>query len=219
MLPLQVSREEVERIRATLPELPDAKRDRFMAQYGLSRYDATLLAAERAVADYYETCVANLQPPALQASDLRLPAAKAVANWMTGELFRLMNETGTDIEGVKVKPDDLVSLIELVDKGKVNQNTAKLVFADMFATGESPATIVERKGLMQISDANALAAIVERVLDENPKQVTEYLGGKEQLGKWLLGQVMRAARGQANPQAATKVLRAALERRRQPGSD
>jgi aspartyl-tRNA(Asn)/glutamyl-tRNA(Gln) amidotransferase subunit B len=219
LLPLQVSREEVERIRATLPELPDAKRDRFMAQYGLSQYDATLLAAERAVADYYETCIANLQPPALRASDLRLPAAKAVANWMTGELFRLMNETGTDIEGVKVKPDDLVSLIELVDKGKVNQNTAKLVFADMFAMGESPAAIIERKGLMQISDANALAAIVERVLDENPKQVAEYLGGKEQLFKWLLGQVMRAARGQANPPATTTVLRAALERRRQPGSD
>ena len=133
---------------------------------------------------------------------------------MTGELFRLMNETGVSIEQVKVKPSDLVALIELVNDGKVNQNTAKLVFADMFATGEPPAAMIERKGLAQVSDADELAAIVERVLDENPKQVSEYLGGKEQLFKWLLGQVMRATQGKANPQVATEVLKAAVEKRR-----
>jgi aspartyl-tRNA(Asn)/glutamyl-tRNA(Gln) amidotransferase subunit B len=208
LLPLEVSREQVERIRATLPELPDAKRDRFMAQYGLSRYDATLLITERAVADYFEACTGSLS------SDLRLSTSKAIVNWMTGELFRLMNESGVDIEQVKIKPGDLVALIEMVGAGKVNQNTAKLVFAEMYATGQSPAAIVERKGLAQVSDANELAAIVERVLDENPKQVSEYLGGKEQLFKWLLGQVMRATRGQANPQVAQEVLKVAVERRR-----
>jgi len=133
---------------------------------------------------------------------------------MSGELFRLMNETGVSIGQVKIEPRDLVALIELVGDGKVNQNTAKLVFGDMFATGEPPAAIIERKGLAQVSDADELAAIVERVLDENPKQVGDYLGGKEQLFKWLLGQVMRATRGKANPQVATEVLEAAVEKRR-----
>jgi aspartyl-tRNA(Asn)/glutamyl-tRNA(Gln) amidotransferase subunit B len=204
--PLEVSRAEVERIRATLPELPDAKRDRFTAQYGLSRYDAALLTADRAIADYFEMCVSNLKS--------QISNFKAVANWMTGELFRLMNETGAAIEQVKVKPADLVALVEMMGRGQVNQNTAKRVFADMFATGEPPASIVERRGFAQISDASALAAIVERVLDENPKQVADYLGGKEQLWKWLLGQVMKATRGQANPQAAQVALQAAVEQRR-----
>jgi len=205
LLPVEISRTEVERIRATLPELPDAKRDRFLAQYGLSRYDANLLTAERLIADYYEACVN-------QPSATRNP--KSIANWMTGELFRLMNETGVSIEQVKIEPRDLVALIELVSDGKVNQNTAKLVFADMFATGEPPAAIIERKGLAQVSDADELAAIVEHVLDENPKQVGDYLGGKEPLFKWLLGQVMRATQGKANPQVATEVLKAAVEKRR-----
>ncbi len=203
--PLEISRDEVERIRATLPELPDAKRDRFLAQYGLSRYDANLLTIERSIADYYEACVN-------QQSAIRNP--KSIANWMTGELFRLMNESGVSIERVKVKPSDLVALIELVSNGKVNQNMAKLVFADMFSTGEPPAVIIGRKGLAQVSDASELAAIVERVLDENPKQTNEYLNGKEQLFKWLLGQVMRTTKGQANPQVAADVLKAAVEKRR-----
>jgi aspartyl-tRNA(Asn)/glutamyl-tRNA(Gln) amidotransferase subunit B len=202
LLPLEISREEVERIRALLPELPDAKCERFVAQYGLSQYDASLLTAERAVADYYEACVRSSN------------AIKSVANWMTGELFRQMNETGVDIEQVKIKPGDLAALVELVGAGKVNQNTAKTVFEEMYATGQPPAAIIERKGLAQVSDASELAAIVERVLDENPKPVGEYLGGKETLFKWLLGQVMRATRGQANPQVAQEVLQSALDRRR-----
>jgi len=204
LLPLEIPRDEVERIRAMLPELPDAKRDRFMAEYGLSRYDATLLTAERPVADYFEACV-KFMP---------LNSAKTVANWITGELFRLMNETGTDIEQVKVKPDDLAALIGLVGAGALNQNTAKVVFEEMFASGQLPAAIIQRRGLAQISDAGELAAIVERVLDENPRPVRDYLGGKEPIFKWLLGQVMRATRGQANPQVAQEILRASLERRK-----
>jgi aspartyl-tRNA(Asn)/glutamyl-tRNA(Gln) amidotransferase subunit B len=207
--PLEISREQVERIRATLPELPDAKLERFMAQYGLSKYDASLLVAERAVADFFEACASRLSGAQPQASSF-----KAIANWMTGELFRLMNQASLDILQVQVKPADLVALVEMVNAGRVNQNTAKLVFEEMFATGEPPAIIVERKGLSQVSDAGELASIVERVLDENPKQVAEYLGGKEQIGKWLLGQVMRATRGQANPQAAQDALRAAVDKRR-----
>ena len=216
--PLEISREQVERIRAALPELPDAKLERFMAQYGLSRYDASLLVAERAVADFFEACASRLSGAQPQASGF-----KAIANWMTGELFRLMNQAdtlapvrsaGVDILQVQVKPADLVALVEMMNAGRVNQNTAKFVFEEMFATGEPPAIIVERKGWAQISDAGELASIVERVLDEHPKQTSEYLGGKAQIGKWLLGQVMRATRGQANPQAAQDALRAAVDKRR-----
>jgi aspartyl-tRNA(Asn)/glutamyl-tRNA(Gln) amidotransferase subunit B len=212
--PLEISREEVERIRATLPELPDARRERFASQYELSPYDAGLLTADRAVADYYEVCVSIFNAPAQRRTGPQISNFKAAANWMTGELFRLMNESGTDIEEVKVSPHDLASLIEMVGEGKINQNTAKLVFAEMYQTGESPEALVERKGLAQVSDASQLAAIVERVLDENPKQVSDYVAGKEQIGKWLLGQVMRATRGQANPQMAQELLRAAVEKRR-----
>jgi aspartyl-tRNA(Asn)/glutamyl-tRNA(Gln) amidotransferase subunit B len=205
--PLEISREQVERIRSTLPELPDAKLERFVAQYSLSRYDATLLTAERSIADYYEACVSHLPSPRSH--------FKAVANWMTGELFRLMNESGTDIEQVKIKPVDLVALVEMAGAGQVNQNTAKGVLGEMFATGQPPGDIVKRKGLAQISDASELAAVVERVLDENSQQVSDYLNGKEQIFRWLLGQVMRATRGQANPQAAQEALGAALAQREQ----
>jgi len=205
LLPLEVAREQVERIRATLPELPDAKRNRFVAEYGLSRNDANLLSSDRAIADYFEACVKSPQAN-----------PKSVANWITGELFRLMNQTGAETEQIQVKPEDLVALIALVAAGTVNQNTAKAVFEEMYATGQSPAAIIERKGLTQISDAGALAAIVERVLDENPKPLGEYLGGKEPIFQWLLGQVMKATRGQASPAVAQEVLRSALDRRRAP---
>jgi aspartyl-tRNA(Asn)/glutamyl-tRNA(Gln) amidotransferase subunit B len=213
LLPLQIAREQVERIQARLPELPDAKRDRFMTQYGLSRYDAHLLVADRTIAEYFESCVSALQP---LAPGLQTAASKTIANWMTGELFRLMNEAGDDMEQVKIKPPDLVALVELVGKGQVSQSTAKAVLKEMYDTGRSPAAIIERKGLMQISDAGMLEAIVERVLDENPDPLREYLGGKESIFKWLLGQVMRATRGQASPTVAHKVLRSALDRRRAP---
>jgi aspartyl-tRNA(Asn)/glutamyl-tRNA(Gln) amidotransferase subunit B len=153
----------VERIRATLPELPDAKLERFMADYGLSRYDSGLLTSERAVADYYEACASNLKP--------QISNFKTVANWMTGELFRLMNESGLDIEQVKVRPTDLAALIEMVDAHQVNLNTAKLVFEEMFATGEPPAAIVQRKGLSQVSDADGWQY---RTCADQNQQVVEY---------------------------------------------
>jgi aspartyl-tRNA(Asn)/glutamyl-tRNA(Gln) amidotransferase subunit B len=165
-----------------------------------------LLVADRAVADYFEACASHAKRETSN--------AQVVAHWMTGELFRLMNDTGTAIERVKVRPGDLVGLIEMVSAGRVNQTTAKLVFAEMFETGQSPEAVVERQGLAQVSDAGALAAIVERVLDENPHQVADYMSGKEQIGRWLLGQVMKATRGQANPQVAQQVLQAAVGRRR-----
>jgi len=197
---LEISREWVEELRAQLPELPDAKHARFVAEYELSDYDAGLLVADREVADYYETVAA--------ASDAD---PKTIANWLTGELFRLMKETGQGIGSAPVSAQELAELIELVDDGAINQGTGKEVLDEMFASGRGARQIVEERGLAQISDAAALESIVAQVLSDNPEQVNKYLDGKTQLLGWLMGQVMRATKGKANPQMARELLQTRLK--------
>jgi aspartyl-tRNA(Asn)/glutamyl-tRNA(Gln) amidotransferase subunit B len=196
--PLVLSQEWVEGTRVRLPELPDARWNRFMEQYRLSRYDAEVLTAERPVADYFESCVRAY------------PNAKTVANWITGELFRLLKAVDAGIETVKIAPEALAELLTLVEKGAINISIAKDVFAGMFETGRSATQIVREKGLAQISDAEELAPIVEQIIAENPGPVAEYLGGKEATLRFLVGQVMRATRGKANPQLVTKLLQEKL---------
>jgi aspartyl-tRNA(Asn)/glutamyl-tRNA(Gln) amidotransferase subunit B len=200
--PLHISREWVREVEARLPELPDAKRARFVARLGLSAQDAGVLVADKAVADFYEAALEAGGDP------------KKVANWITGELFRLMNAAGVEIEEVKITPSALVELIGLVEAGMINQNMAKEVMSEMFASGQGPATIVEARGLAQISDAGALEAIVARVVEANPTEVASYLGGKETLLGWFVGQVMRDTKGKANAQIVGDLLRAQLEARR-----
>jgi aspartyl-tRNA(Asn)/glutamyl-tRNA(Gln) amidotransferase subunit B len=154
--PLVITPEQVEQARAGLPELPAARRARFRAEYGLSLYDAALLTEERAVADFFEQAVAA------QAPEARSP--KAVANWMTGELFRLMNASEQDIGQVRTTPAALAALIALQAAGSINTPTAKAVFAEMFATGQAPETLVIERGLGQLSDDGALRALVDEVL-------------------------------------------------------
>ncbi len=213
--PLEISPEQVRAIRAQLPELPDAKRDRFMREYGLSHYQAMLLTEERAIADYFEACASKWKTSSEK--------CKAVANWITGELFRLMKEEAeVEVEDKvkvevkvedKIKPEHLVELVILVETGVINLNTARLVFEAMYATGRPPRSIVEEKGLAQISDTQALRRIVEQVLADNPKEAADYAAGKEAVLKWLMGQVMKATRGKANPQMAQEILLAALQKR------
>jgi len=202
---LEISREWVEELRAQLPELPDAKRSRFVAEYGLSEYDTDVLVADRAVAEYYETAVAA----ASSAAD-----PKTVANWVTGELFRLMKETGQGIGQIAVSPQALAELIGLVEDGTINTNTGKKVLDEMLASGHGARQIVDERGLAQVSDAAALEQIVAQVLADNPEQVNRYLDGKVQLLGWMIGQVMKATRGKANPQAVRELLTAQLEDRR-----
>lgn len=196
--PLALSREWVEGTRARLPELPDARRSRFVEQYGLSRYDAEVLTADRPVADYFESCVRSY------------PNAKTVANWITGELFRLLKAMDTGIETVKITPEVLAELLTLVEKGAINISIAKDVFAAMFETGRSASQIVKEKGLVQISDAEELLRIVEQVIADNPGPVAEYLAGKEPVLRFLVGQVMKATRGKANPKLVNRLLRERL---------
>lgn len=187
--PLVIEQGWINRVRAELPELPVEKYKRFRQQYHLSEYDAKVLVAEKAVADYFEKSAAT-DPEVVP---------KVLANWITGELFGLLNQAGVSIDSAHVSPEEFAGLISMVTTGEINQNTAKTVLAEMFTTGKSAKEIVSERGLQQISDQDFIADLVDRSLRENPEQVADYLKGKEAISQWLFGQVMRAAKGKANP--------------------
>ena len=184
-------------VREALPELPRAKRQRFMEQYGLPPKVAQVLTQERPVADFFEQTVAavgDAVPP------------KSVANWVTGEMFALWNATGRSAEDSPVGPKALAELLGFVGRGEINQNTAKQVLAEMAQSGQSAQVIIEARGLRQVSDEAQIAQWVEEVLAEFPKEVETYLNGKEGVANFLFGQVMRKARGKANPQVVRQIL-------------
>lgn len=192
--PLNLDEAWIEEVRASLPELPDAKIARYMSDYGLSAYDSQVLTEERAVGEWFDSAVATGGTP------------KALANWMINELFRLMNEAKASIEQIRVTPAALVELITLVEKQTINNNTAKEVLAEMFATGAAAVEIVEVKGVAQISDDVAITAVIQQILNENPEQVERYLAGQTKLRGWFVGQVMRATKGKANPALVNRLL-------------
>ncbi|MGQ9785166.1 MAG: Asp-tRNA(Asn)/Glu-tRNA(Gln) amidotransferase subunit GatB [Anaerolineae bacterium] len=200
---LALERAWIEDVHQELPELPDAKRARFIANYGLSAYDAILLTEDRAVADYFEEVVHSAQPPV---------TAKLVANWIAGELFRMMRETGVSIQEVRIQPGDLARLIALVADNTLNQTAAKQIFSVMWQTGRAPDVLVQELDLGQISDREQLATLVTRVLAENGDAVASFHAGKETALRFLIGQVMRASRGKANPQLVEQLLRAQLSK-------
>ena len=197
--PLVIEKDWIEVIKAGLPELPAEKFHRFQVQYGLSEYAAGVLVAERAVAQFFEETLAAL-PEESPASP------KLAANWITGELFGLLNQAGTPITAARITPEALARLLNMIARNEINQNTAKTVLAEMFTTGRSAHSIVAERGLKQVSDPGAIGELIERVIAENTGQVEEYLAGKETISRWLFGQVMRAARGKANPQVVEQEL-------------
>jgi aspartyl-tRNA(Asn)/glutamyl-tRNA(Gln) amidotransferase subunit B len=188
-------------IAARLPELPDIRADRFVRDLGLDRRDANMLVANRSVADYFEAVVAA-------AADQE---PRGVANWITGELFRLMNAAGVGIEAVRIRPAAFAELLTLVNTGKVNLNTAKRVLEVMFQTGRSAPEVVLELGLAQVSDVDTLNEAVTRVLVRFPDEIAKYRAGKGAVLDWLMGQVMRETRGKANPAVVRELLRKALE--------
>ncbi len=205
--PLELDTAWVESVRANMPELPEARRDRFERDFGLPAYDADLLTASRETADYFEGVVriGSGEPSKL---------AKTVSNWMLGEMARFLNETGASVDDLKFKQRDLVDLIGLVDDGTLSTSMARTVFEKMFNSGRPPRQIAESEGLAQVSDADSLQAIVEEVLAANPGPVSDYLNGKDQAIRFLMGQVMKATRGKANPQVVNETMRYELEARR-----
>ncbi|MDI7247955.1 MAG: Asp-tRNA(Asn)/Glu-tRNA(Gln) amidotransferase subunit GatB [Bacillota bacterium] len=201
LVPLEIDEGWVDEVRATLPELPGARRERFMRQHGLPAYDAAILTESKDVADYFEAAVAAYGGD-----------AKAVSNWVIGELARLMNATGTDIRDARVAPTALAAMLNMIDDGTISGKIAKTVFEEMFATGKTPDQVVAEKGLVQIADESELARIVDEVVAENSRAADEVRAGKDRAIGFLVGQVMRKTRGRANPQAVNRLLQERLSR-------
>jgi aspartyl-tRNA(Asn)/glutamyl-tRNA(Gln) amidotransferase subunit B len=204
--PLEIAPAWIEELRARLPELPLEKQRRLMSEYGIRRAEAELLVGSQATAAYFETAARLAQTQGL--------APQEVANWITGELFRLLNEQGGTLEASKVPPERLVALLRLRQQGTLSATAAKTVLEEMFNTGEPPEPIVERLGLAQVSDTDAIAALVAQIVAANPTQVAQYLSGKTAVMGWFVGQVMKASQGKANPQQAQELVKIYLERQR-----
>jgi aspartyl-tRNA(Asn)/glutamyl-tRNA(Gln) amidotransferase subunit B len=202
--PLTFTEEWVDDVRASLPELPRAKAERFIAAYALRPADAKLLTEEKAVAEYFEAVVRATTGV----------EARTVANWMTGEVFRLLAQEGQAIDSWHVSPDELARLLLLVEDGTINATVAKQVLDEMHASGESAAEIVRSAGLTQISDADALRDTILNVIDSNPVPVQQYLDGKDAVLGFLIGQAMRITRGRANARTVGDLLREELESRK-----
>ena len=197
LLPLELTDAEVEAVRATLPELPDEKKLRFINHYGLPAYDAGVLVAERARADFYEAVARGRD-------------AKLAANWVITELFGALNKTGKDVTESPISADQLGGLIDLITDDTISGRIAKDVFAEMLETGKDAAAIVEEKGLRQVTDTGAIEAIVDQVLAKNADKVAEYRGGKEKLFGFFVGQTMKATQGKANPGVVNRILKSRL---------
>jgi aspartyl-tRNA(Asn)/glutamyl-tRNA(Gln) amidotransferase subunit B len=202
LLPLVVSDEWIDAVRRALPELPDARRTRFVGEYGLPEYDADVLTMRKDVADFYEAAVRHHRNP------------KALSNWVMGDILRIIRERKLDnalvIHDWPVAPERVAAMVELIDSGEISGKIAKAVFEEMVDTGKTPVQIVEEQGLKQISDEGPIVAAVEQVIAANPEKVAEYRGGKDKLFGFFVGQAMKATQGKANPQKLNELLRAKL---------
>jgi aspartyl-tRNA(Asn)/glutamyl-tRNA(Gln) amidotransferase subunit B len=203
--PLVVAREWVERVRAQMPELPDAKQLRFMEQYGLAAHDAEQITLERPLADYYEAVLAAGKPTDVVAR------AKSAANWVLGELRRLLNVEGLEISASRVPPQGLTELLGLLERGTISGKQGKEVLEKAFASGETPGAVVAREGIAQLSDSGELEQVVAEVIAENPKAVEDYKAGKTASAQFLVGQIMKRTKGRAKPDVVNPILLGKLD--------
>jgi aspartyl-tRNA(Asn)/glutamyl-tRNA(Gln) amidotransferase subunit B len=198
LLPLVIDADWIEGIKKSLPELPDQKKKRFMDQFELPSYDADLLTSDRELADYFEDCVRIFQQP------------KTVSNWVMGSLLGMLNATDKTIEKSPVSPNNLAALLELIEAGVISGKIAKTVFDEMAQTGKPARKIVEEKGLVQITDTDAIDDAISKVIADNPAEVEAYKNGKTKLMGFFVGQVMRETRGKANPKLVNEILKKKL---------
>ena len=205
--PLAIGPEWVRRLREGLPELPAARRERFVSDYGIPPADADLLVSSKAGADLLDAVVDESSAT----GKARRKRARSAGNWINGELAALLNAEGAAIEDKRIEPAYLVQLLDMVDTAALSTSMARTVLEEMYNTGRSPREIVDKAGIAQISDADAVQAAVDGAVSENPQPVADYLGGKENALRFLVGQVMKATRGKANPQMASELLRDKLE--------
>lgn len=188
----------IEQLKESLPELPDEKQKRFQTKYGLSEKDAAILVADRVTSEFFETTInADVE-------------AKQAANWILGDFSRLLNESKIEIGQSKVTPETLSGLIKLIKSGIISGKIAKTVFEEMFQSGDTPESIIEAKGLKQVSDEGEITSICQKIVNDNPKQVEEFKGGKQKVMGFFVGQVMKQTKGQANPQVVNKILKELL---------
>jgi len=208
--PLMISRNWVQEIKSNLPELPEARRDRFMADYDLPLYDANLLTSSKEMADYEEDFVKIGEPSNPQA---RAEIAKSASNWLLGEVSRITNANNIDIPEFRkrVSPEQLVRLSVLESEAVINTATAKSILEDIFKTGKSADEIINEQGLSQISDTHEIEETISQVIASNPQAMADFRAGKGQAIKFLVGQVMKATRGRANPKLANELLKKKLE--------
>ena len=199
LLPLVIDTDWISAVKAALPELPAAKKTRFIEQYDLPAYDAGVLTTSRKLADYFEACVSHH------------PSPKQMSNWIMGSLLGLLNAAGQHIAESPVSAEHLAGLVRLIDDETISGKIAKKVFDEMAASGDSPESIVKAKGLVQVSDTSQIEQIVDRVLSENTAQAEQYRGGKTKVFGFFVGQVMKATRGQANPKIVNDILKHKLD--------
>jgi aspartyl-tRNA(Asn)/glutamyl-tRNA(Gln) amidotransferase subunit B len=192
--PVELTEEQIEEIRKSLPELPHDRRDRFIRDYDISSYDAGVLTQSRELASLFEDTVKHIND------------SKLVSNWIMGDVLRRLKDEEIEIEDLNLSAKDLADLLQLVKEGKINNNTGKKVLKEMFDTGKAPEVIVKEQGLVQISDEGALTEIIEKVLSENEQSIIDYKNGKDRAIGFLVGQIMKASKGKANPQIVNKML-------------
>lgn len=198
LVPMNFSKEFIEEQRSALPELPEAKKERLIREYGLPAYDAEFMTNTGAFADFFEETVKSYPEP------------KVVSNWMMGDLSKLLNSAGMDIAESKLRPGSLAAMLKLMDNGTISGKIAKMVFEEMFETGKFPEEIIKAKGMTQITSDAELYPIIDQVIEENPRIVEDFLGGKEKSFGFLVGQVMKYTQGRANPQTVNNLLRERL---------
>ncbi|ACO03728.1 MAG TPA: Asp-tRNA(Asn)/Glu-tRNA(Gln) amidotransferase GatCAB subunit B [Persephonella sp.] len=200
LIPVRITKEYIEEIRKSLPELPDQKAERYVKELKLTEYDAEVLVADKDRALFFEKAVSVYSEN-----------PKSIANWIINELLGKLNEEGIEISNSPVRPEHIAELVQLIDKGDISSKIGKEVFEEVFKTGKSPKTIVEEKGLKQVSDEGEIRKIVEEVLNNHPAEVEKYKAGNQKLMGFFVGQVMKATRGKANPKLVNKILQELLK--------
>ena len=205
LLPLEISKEEIGKIKSSIPELPDELKNKFIETYKLSNYDASVLTAEKQTSDYFNETIN---------SDSELKNhAKIVVNWITSELFSLLNKNNQDLNNSPVSPENLGQLIKLISTNEISGKIAKDVLEDMFSSGKTARQIVDEKGLQQVTDQDEIAKVIDEVIAENPKMVEQYLAGKDKLLGFFVGQAMKLTKGKANPKMLNDILKQKLNKK------
>ena len=202
LMPVIVDEKWRNEILSSLPELPDARRERFVSQYKLPVYDAQILTSSRELADYYEQVLTETDD------------YKTASNWVMTDVLKTVNEQKISVKDFSVTPQNLGKLVSLISKNTISGKIAKEVFPEMILSEKDPEVIVKEKNLVQISDTSELESAITKILDANPKDVQDYLGGKEKAIGFFVGQIMRETKGKANPQIVNELLKKKLEERR-----